>query len=154
METFSALLTICAQKGQRRGSLMLSLICAWINGWVYNREAGDLRRHSAHYDVANGIGCVNDDVVTRAYFCITGSSSRLKRPLPGITSQRASNAGFWCFHWYWNQLFNKQSNLGWGDTLWLHYKNNWHKFLNIYIKYKLTYADIIKINKHFIDSME
>ena len=23
----------------------LSLICAWINGWVNNREAGDLRRH-------------------------------------------------------------------------------------------------------------
>ena len=22
----------------------------WINGWVNNREAGDLRRHSAHYD--------------------------------------------------------------------------------------------------------
>ena len=25
--------------------------CAWINGWVNNREAGDLRRHRAHYDV-------------------------------------------------------------------------------------------------------
>ena len=23
----------------------------WINGWVNNREAGDLRRHHAHYDV-------------------------------------------------------------------------------------------------------
>ena len=26
-------------------------ICAWINGWVNNRKAGDLRRHRAHYDV-------------------------------------------------------------------------------------------------------
>ena len=26
-------------------------ICAWINGWVNNREAGDLRRNRAHYDV-------------------------------------------------------------------------------------------------------
>ena len=26
-------------------------ICAWINGWVNNGEAGDLRRHRAHYDV-------------------------------------------------------------------------------------------------------
>ena len=25
--------------------------CAWINGRVDNREAGDLRRHRAHYDV-------------------------------------------------------------------------------------------------------
>ena len=30
---------------------MLSLICAWINGLVNNREAGDMRRHGAHYDV-------------------------------------------------------------------------------------------------------
>ena len=28
-----------------------SLICAWINGWVNNREAGELRCHRAHYDV-------------------------------------------------------------------------------------------------------
>ena len=38
-------------KGQWRGALMFSLICPWINGWVNNREAGDLRRHRAHYDV-------------------------------------------------------------------------------------------------------
>ena len=68
METFSALLAICAgnspgtggihqspvnslHKGQWRGALMFSLICVWINGWVSNREAGDLRRYCAHYDV-------------------------------------------------------------------------------------------------------
>ena len=38
-------------KGQWRGALMFSLICVCINGWVNNREAGDLRRHRAHYDV-------------------------------------------------------------------------------------------------------
>ena len=38
-------------KGQCRGGLMFSLICAWRNDWVNNREAGDLRRHRAHYDV-------------------------------------------------------------------------------------------------------
>ena len=38
-------------KCQSRGDLMFSLICVWINGWVNNREAGDLRRHRAHYDV-------------------------------------------------------------------------------------------------------
>ena len=45
METFSALLAIW------RGALMFSLICAWLNGWVNNGEAGDLRRCRAHYDV-------------------------------------------------------------------------------------------------------
>ena len=29
---------------------MFSLICVWINGWVNNGEAGDLRRYRAHYD--------------------------------------------------------------------------------------------------------
>ena len=38
-------------KGQWRGALMFPLICAWINHWVNNREAGDLNRHRAHYDV-------------------------------------------------------------------------------------------------------
>ena len=58
METFSALLALCAgnspvnspQKGQWHGALMFSLICAWINDWVNNREAGDLRRHRTRYD--------------------------------------------------------------------------------------------------------
>ena len=40
------------QKGQWREALIFSLICAWINAWVNNRDAGDLRRHRAHYDVA------------------------------------------------------------------------------------------------------
>ena len=61
METFSALLAICAgnspapgefpAKGQWGGALMFSLIYVWINGWVNNRKAGDLRRYRAHYDV-------------------------------------------------------------------------------------------------------
>ena len=59
METFSALLAICAgkspvnspHKGQWRRSLMFSLICAWINCLVNDRETGDLRRRHAQYDV-------------------------------------------------------------------------------------------------------
>ena len=38
-------------KGQWRGALMVSLICAWTNGWANTRDAGDLRRHEDHYDV-------------------------------------------------------------------------------------------------------
>ena len=61
METFSALLALCAgkspvpvnspHKGQWRGALMFSVIYAWINDWVNDREAGDLRRQRGHYDV-------------------------------------------------------------------------------------------------------
>ena len=42
---------ISLHKGRWRGTLMFSLICARINGWVNNSEAGDLRRHCAHCDV-------------------------------------------------------------------------------------------------------
>ena len=38
-------------RGQWREALMYSLICVWINVWVNNRDAGDLRRYRAHYDV-------------------------------------------------------------------------------------------------------
>ena len=37
--------------GQWRGALMFSLICTSINSGVNNGDAGDLRRHRAHYDV-------------------------------------------------------------------------------------------------------
>ena len=60
METFSALLALCEgnspvtghpNKGQWHAALVFSLICTWINGWVNNREAGDLRRRRVYYDV-------------------------------------------------------------------------------------------------------
>ena len=62
METFSVLLALCAgnspvpgefppHKGQWRGALMFSFICARLNGWVSNDETGDLRRYRAQYDV-------------------------------------------------------------------------------------------------------
>ena len=60
MEAFSALLAICGgihrtpvnspHKDQWSGALMFSLISTWINCWVNNGKAGDLRRHCAHYD--------------------------------------------------------------------------------------------------------
>ena len=58
MEIFSALLVLWVRgnspvtgESQRRGALMFSLIWAWTNSWVNNRDAGDLRRNRAHYDV-------------------------------------------------------------------------------------------------------
>ena len=38
-------------KGQWRGALMFSLICAWTNGWANNRDAGELRRDRFYHDV-------------------------------------------------------------------------------------------------------
>ena len=38
-------------KRKWRGVLVFYLIRAWTNGWANNRDAGDLRRYRAHYDV-------------------------------------------------------------------------------------------------------
>ena len=61
METFSALLVICAGNSPVAGefpaqrpatrSFDVFFDLAWTNGWLSNRDAGDLRRHLAHYDV-------------------------------------------------------------------------------------------------------
>ena len=42
---------ISPHKGQWRGALMFSLICTWINVWVNNEDASDLRRHCAHHGI-------------------------------------------------------------------------------------------------------
>ena len=67
MEAFSALLAIYARNLPVTGefpiqkpvtrSFNVSLICAWINDWVNNGEAGDLGRQCAHYDVTVMLCC-------------------------------------------------------------------------------------------------
>ena len=57
----SALLSLCARNSPVTGefpsqgpvtrSFVVNLISAWINSWVIIREAGDLRRRRAYYDV-------------------------------------------------------------------------------------------------------
>ena len=36
------------------------IICAWTNSWVNNRDAGDLRRHRANYDVIAMRDCIQN----------------------------------------------------------------------------------------------
>ena len=55
-----------SQKGQWHGALMHSLSCAWINVWVNNREAGDLRCHRAHYDA----------IVISSYFLVISACAK------------------------------------------------------------------------------
>ena len=60
-------------KGQWRGTLMFSLICAWINRWVNNREAGDFRRYRAHYHVI----CV----CVAVWLALLGHNQHIYQPL-------------------------------------------------------------------------
>ena len=77
METFSALLAICvgnspvpgefpAQRPVTR-SFDVFLISIWINDWVNDREAGDLRRYRGHYDVIV-MSMINTYISVREHF--------------------------------------------------------------------------------------
>ena len=90
METFSALLAICAGNSpvpgefpaqkQWRGALMFSLICVWINGWVNN--CGDLRRYRTHCDVTvMGMLCV-----TALYVIVKSASNLSNNKVPSYFS--------------------------------------------------------------------
>ena len=68
-------------KGQWRGALMFSLICAWINGWINNGDAGDLRRHGAHYDVTVMMNAEGIDLLIHLHTSFTIS------PLFRLTAQ-------------------------------------------------------------------
>ena len=67
METFSALLAVCAGNSPAIGefpaqrpvtrSFDIFFDLHWINAWVNIREAGDFRRYRAHYDVTVKYTC-------------------------------------------------------------------------------------------------
>ena len=99
METFSALLAICARNSPGGNSpardrwiphtkasdaklLMFSLIFAWINGWLNNRKAGDLRRHRAHYYVIVmeiwKFSCPKSSAAWKFFFVVVASFLVLK----------------------------------------------------------------------------
>ena len=63
-------------------SFDVSLVCAWTNGWPNNRDAGDLRRHRAHYDVI----CHFKQIMSRIF-------SFLKRKLSNIAEYYAVSMG-------------------------------------------------------------
>ena len=89
-------------KGQWRGALVFTLICARINGWVNNRQAGDLRCHRAHYDV----------IVMTVYrpWCIPIGMSR---NYPGSCSVTWREWGLWSmqYHDILKVVFNGQVTL-------------------------------------------
>ena len=65
-------------KGQWRGALMFTLIYAWINDWVNNREAGDLRRQHGHYDVIV-MKTPHISVAPKQYTCLASQKFILTR---------------------------------------------------------------------------
>ena len=107
-------------KGQWRGALMFTLICARINGWVNNREAGDLRRYRAHYDVIV--------MVCEGYPPVSGGFPK-QRPLAQ------------CFDVFFdlrlNKRLSKQSRRRWSEkpssSLWRHCNDRTLKYKSIIV---------------------
>ena len=83
-------------EGQWRVSLMFSLICARINGWVNNREAGDLRRHRAHYDVTVMIAKRGVSWVSRSRLFSEGLFRLLQKINNHVTGKELVSSGFTC----------------------------------------------------------
>ena len=80
---------ISPHEGQWRGTLMFSLICAWINGWVNNRGAGDLRRNRDHYDVTvmlTNIHIVRQSTLSSNLDCATDQRDMV--PTKSISSHK------------------------------------------------------------------
>ena len=124
IKTFSALLAQSPvnspHKGQWRGAFMFSLICAWINGWVNNREAGDLRRHRAHYDVSVMFKNFTTGYLSwvirfpRYWLVVRGIHCRVTGLFP---SQRPVTRSFdVLFDLSLNKRLNKQSRRMWFET--------------------------------------
>ena len=91
-------------KGQWRGALVFSLICVWINGWVNNHEAGDLRHHRTHYVVVVMATSevviflfrwINEHGIPRLWLCAWTSALAMVRLRTGDIRQfRASSGKF------------------------------------------------------------
>ena len=61
-------------KGEWCGAWMFSLICAWTNSRANNREAVDLSRHRAHYDVTVMVTTIWSSVVV-GYWAVAVTAS-------------------------------------------------------------------------------
>ena len=73
-------------KGQWRGALLFSLICAWTNDEVNNWDAGDLRRYHTHYDVT---------VISWDILYINWSTTYIKHNVALIRKSRDYVCGMW-----------------------------------------------------------
>ena len=167
------------RKSQWRGSLMFSFICAWINGWVNNRNAGDLMRHCVLYDVIV-IGNIDQTYLqhvgylSRCYMRVgvsitipwwrhqmeTFSALLAIVVVRGFTGLRwiprtkASDAELWCF--LWCARLSKHSRGWWFETLshplWRH-RNAKRRWFHTCFTRTRTMTLLIHSPKYMIDDI-
>ena len=116
-------------------SFHVSLIRAWINGWVNNREAADLRCHQAHYDIT-------------AMWTIQQSLCREPAGHQwGFSSQRTSNVELWYFSWLsaWPCCLKTDKSLVIWDAMPLEWRHCKWRFIG-FLTTKLTLLFLIDPN--------
>ena len=103
-------------KGQWRGTLMFSLICAWINDWVNNREASDLRRHRAHYDITAMMlnTLVHDNLRAQGAWELKPCLQQQKQYMYAYACYW-NNTGCW-FHSHFSPFHIANTSIQWSDT--------------------------------------
>ena len=100
-------------KGQWRGAFMFYLVCAWINRWVNNRDAGDLRRYRAHYDVI--------------VMAIESAGSNIRQNKSNKSHSRTATLHSPMFNWKWKLFIvvKKHFKPNFTDTLQTIYNHPW-----------------------------
>ena len=94
-------------KAQWRGHLIFLWSALWINGWVNNIEADDLRRHRPHYDVIVMLTPTTVDVRTwmcnyiQSSFCYVDAITYACCNLDVVTSNHCSR----CFKFHIISLY-------------------------------------------------
>ena len=92
---------------------MFSFIYAGINGWVNNREASDLTRHRAHYDVIVMLWIHNRHLVPRLAASCGFLISFRRKTLRDVTQLDCSISGT-VFYLWWIKI---SSSLICGDIM-------------------------------------
>ena len=126
---------------------MFSLICVWINGWVNNREAGDLRRNRGHYDVIimNSLLSVSDGIISSFHSVNTPHSSQV----------RATYGVFFSVFMIWNYFSTFFLSIIW-DSLQLDLIKTYVRYCSIIssfmqLPYVFTYNWYTSLNKNLCD---
>ena len=134
-------------KGHWRGALMFSLICVWINGGINNREAGNLRRYRAHYDVTVMLLGISGVVVfsqrTWKYdFSISAHSWINVIYIYIYTYIYISDIHLCSIHTVWHSILN-DIRISWARC---HGHHDTHNFNNPFITQHIVTCSVMRLN--------
>ena len=142
--TFRVTGILCSHEGQWRGALMFSLICAWTNDWVNNRNADDLRRHRSRYDVnVMNTKRIPQTVHSITLMCLCINLGTFTKQVYQVLLEKNLNLGVWITHqllgkaqpcnnrvyiydcWHWAQ--SHMHSAGHDDVIkWKHFRVTGH----------------------------